>query len=465
MTQEFPLEPSPTEMRRLAEAAISFVIDHIGGLPDAPAAGTGGGDDLAATFREALPERGAPFEDLLPRFDAAVARSFNAAAPGYLAFIPGGGLTTAAIADLLAAATNRYVGLWSASPALAQIEWTAIRWLADMVAYPPEARGILTSGGSLATLSAIVTARRALLGDAFSDGVLYGTVHTHASVQKAAIVAGFSPANIRRIDTTPDLEMDVDALARAVAEDRATGLRPFLVIASAGTTNTGAVDPLPEIMDLADAEGLWVHADAAYGGFFVLTERGRAAMPGLERAHSITLDPHKGMFMPYGLGALLVRDGAALRAAHSTGDAAGYLQDLATAESWDFNDYSPELTRPFRGLRIWLALKLHGLAAFRDALDEKLDLTQQLTEGLKSCPAIEIPWHPRLSVVAFRLRDAGADANRALLARINASQRIFLSSTMIDGRFTLRACIVSHRTHADRITEAIDIITAAAAAS
>jgi aromatic-L-amino-acid decarboxylase len=257
--------------------------------------------------------------------------------------------------------------------------------------------------------------------------------------------------------------MDVDALARMVAEDREAGLVPFAVVASAGTTNTGAVDPIDAIGEVARAEGLWLHVDAAYGGFFQLTERGRARFAGIERADSITLDPHKGLFLPYGTGALVVREGQKLREGHHVGTSA-YLQDLAAdAHIPNFTEYSAELSRDFRGLRVWFPLKLHWVAAFREALDEKLDLAQHLYEQLKAIPELELPWEPELSIVPFRLRDGDDAANRRLLAAINDSRRVFLSSTVLEGRFTLRACILSHRTHGDRIDECVEIVRRAAA--
>jgi aromatic-L-amino-acid decarboxylase len=215
---------------------------------------------------------------------------------------------------------------------------------------------------------------------------------------------------------------------------------------------------------------MWLHADAAYGGFFQLTERGRKRFRGIERADSITLDPHKGMFLPYGTGSLLVRDGSLLREAHYSG--AAYLQDVVAGGEIlpNFSEYSPELSRDFRGLRVWLPLQLHGVAAFRDALDEKLDLARVAYDELRGEERLDLPWDPELSIVALRLAPlAGAGAeeederNRALLERINASKRVFLSSTMVDGRFTLRIAILSHRTHHDRIDEAIEIIRDAAA--
>jgi len=317
----------------------------------------------------------------------------------------------------------------------------------------------------MANFSAIVTARTARLPENFLAGTLYTTDQTHASVAKAAALAGFPVANVRRVPTTRELRMDLDGLRRALEDDRAAGFQPFCLIASAGTTNTGAVDPLAEAASLADREGLWLHVDGAYGGFFQLTDRGRARFAGIERADSIVLDPHKGLFLPYGTGALLVRDGPALRAAHRVG--AHYLQDLAPeGEIPNFADYSPELSRDFRGLRVWLPIKLHGLGAFREALDEKLDLARLLYQALQSTPGFQLPWEPELTVVAFCYQPRRGDANhfnQRLLERINASRRIFLSSTMIGDRYVLRACIVSHRTHRDRIEEAVEIIRSAAA--
>jgi len=249
-----------------------------------------------------------------------------------------------------------------------------------------------------------------------------------------------------------------------VREDRSAGLEPFLVVASAGTTNTGAVDAIADIADLTAEEGMWLHVDAAYGGFFELTERGRTKFRGIERADSITLDPHKGMFLPYGTGSLVVREGERLREAHFTG--AAYLQDLAgDDEIPNFSEYSPELSRDFRGLRVWFPLKLHGVSAFREALDEKLDLARVLFDGLCEIRGLELPWEPELTVVPFRLVDGDDEANKRVLARINASGRVFMSSTIVQDRFTIRACILSHRTHRDRIDECIDIIGRAVAGS
>ncbi len=456
----YALEPTESQMRAMAGAATDFIVRFVEALPESAAVDLEGALDLAGRIREAVPETGADFISLLAAIEEGAAKGFNTTGQGYLAYIPGGGLFAAALATYLASAVNRFTNLWNAAPVFAQIEATVIRWLADEFDYPEAARGILTTGGSLANFSAIVAARRALLPEDFLKGTLYVSDQTHASVAKSAVLAGFPPANVRSVPVTSELRLDLDAVQRMVAEDRRAGYRPFLLVANAGTTNTGAVDPIAACVGLARAEGLWVHADAAYGGFFQLTERGRKLFAGIDGVDSITLDPHKGMFLPYGTGCLLVREGQRLRQAHQIG--AAYLQDLAAEDEIpNFTDYSPELSRDFRGLRVWLPVKLHGLGAFRQALDEKLDLARFLYEGLRETPGFELPWEPELTVVPFRYSPTRGDAeafNRRLLERINASRRVFLSSTLVHDRFVIRACIVSHRTHRDRVQEGLEII-------
>jgi aromatic-L-amino-acid decarboxylase len=275
------------------------------------------------------------------------------------------------------------------------------------------------------------------------------------------MLAGLPAAAVRVVPSDARLRMDPAALEAMLGEDP----RPFLVVGSAGTTSTGAIDPLGALADLSERHGAWFHVDAAYGGFFQLTPRGRERLAGIERADSITLDPHKGLFMPYGSGILLVRDFEALGAAHSVD--ASYLQDLAGEHGGvpDFSAYSPELSRGFRGLRVWLPLHLHGVAAFREALDEKLDLAEHAAAELAATDGIELvpDGPPELSNVAFRLRDGDDDANRALQDAVNAARRVFISSTVLGGRFTLRFSILSFRTDRDRIDEALALVRQAAA--
>jgi aromatic-L-amino-acid/L-tryptophan decarboxylase len=457
-----PLEPSADEVRELGDQALDYVAAFTAGRRDAPASDFDGIEPLLERVRVPPPETGTPLAELLELIALASRKGHDTTGDGWLAYVPGGGLYSSALGEFIARATNRFVGVWEAAPVMAELEASVIRWLAGLFDLPATARGFLTTGGSMATLSAVVVARNHVLGDDLAAGTMYITSETHTASTKAAILAGIKPANVRLVPTTDRLRMDVAELERMIEEDRASGRKPFLVVASAGTTNTGAVDPIAAIGAVTRREGLWFHVDAAYGGFFALTQRGRSAFGGIEQAHSIVLDPHKGLFLPYGTGALLVRDGAALRVAHEIHGP--FLHDLAPeGDIPNFSDYSPELSRDARGLRVWLPLMLHGIAAFRGALDEKLDLTAWLDTELGRLPGIEVPWRPELSVVCFRAIDPDPDrADRrtaALLDRINESQRVFLSSTMVEGRLTIRVCILSVYTHRDRIEELVRIVT------
>lgn len=469
-TSPYPLEPSGAEMRRLAEAAMARIVPHLESLPDQPSADVAGAIELAREISGPMPESGRPFEEILDLlFSRAIPKSFNTAGPGYLAYIPGGGLFAAALADLIADTANRYTGVFAAAPALAQLEADALAWLCGLAGFPKAARGFFTSGGSLANWSALVVARRERLPENFLSGTIYASDQVHHSMVKAALLAGFPPDRVREIPTDDRYRMRPDLVAERIAADRAAGLTPFLVVASAGTTNTGAVDPLAEIAeiaDLADRERLWLHVDGAYGACFLLTEHGKEAFRGIERADSLAIDPHKGLFLPYGLGALLVRDGEALRRAHAVG--AAYMPNLQNdPDLVDFCEISPELSKPFRGLRLWLALQLHGVQAFRDALEEKLALTRHAADELRKIPGVEILAEPQLSVVAFRHRPPGLEGeplnawNRALIERINARGRVYLSGTDLRGAFAIRICVLSFRTHRDRIEACLEDVRAA----
>ncbi len=466
VTESWPLEPSPAQRAELLAAAGAMVEEFLHGLATAPMVDVDGAAEAAARVREPLPEAGAPLAEVLETVGLMAQKAVNTAGPGFFAYIPGGGLYASAVAEFLAASFNRYVSMAGVAPVAAEVEATVVRWLCDVFDYPAEARGVLTSGGSMANFSAVVAARKAHLGDDLSRGVVYVSAQAHASCAKAGYLAGIPASRIRLVPTDDRLRMDADALGWLIEADREAGLQPFLVMASAGTTNTGAVDPIGAVVDVGQRHGLWVHVDAAYGGPFRLTEHGRRLFAGIEAADSITLDPHKALFLPYGTGALLVRDGRLLREAHHV--AADYLQDLDSSDEGTPNaaEYSMELTRGFRGLRLWLPLKLHGAAAFRAALEEKLELARLAHEELAAAPGFEVPLEPELTVVSFRYLPEHGDAdafNQALLRRVNASRRVFLSSTRIDGAFVLRVCVVSHRSHREHVEDAVRVIRAAAA--
>ena len=460
MTVKYPLEPDAEEMRRLVDEAMDRIVPHVMSLPEQPAQNVEGAEAFARTLVEPLPQKGEAYEKILDRlFHEYIPRSFNAPGPGYLAYIPGGGIFFSAVADLISDAVNRYVGVFAAAPALAQLEANVVRWLCEIVGYSPGAGGVLTTGGSLANFTALVTARKALLGDDFMKATLYCSDQVHHSFQKSANLAGFPYANIREIASDDRFRMRIESLEEAVARDRAAGMRPFLVVGSAGTTNTGAVDDLESIARVAHRNQMWFHCDGAYGAFFVLTERGRRTMRGIEQADSIVLDPHKTFFLPYGTGGLLVKDAKALRRAHSLH--ADYLPQMQEEDLADFCEISPELSRDFRGLRVWLPLKMFGIAPFRQQLDEKLDLTGHATAELRKIDGVEIVAEPQLSIVAFRLKGSNDD-NREFLRRINAKKRVMLTPTIINGQFIIRICVVSFRTHLDRMQMCMEDIRDAA---
>ena len=447
----YPLEPPASEMRDLVHRALEKIIAHIESLPDQPAMNVEGATEFARTLIEPLPARGESYEKLLDfLFDEAIPRSFTAAGPGYLAYVPGGGLFHSAVADLIADAVNRYVGVCAAAPALVQLEANVVRWFCEILGMPPGSGGVLTSGGSLANFTGIVTARKTMLPDDFLRGTLYCSNQIHHSFQKAASLAGFPYANVRELPVDERFRIRIDALEEAIADDRRAGFTPFLIAGSAGTTGTGAVDDLEALARVARREQMWFHVDGAYGALFMLTGRGRAALRGIEQADSVILDPHKTLFLPFGTGAVLVRDARTLRRAHSTH--ADYMPDMQQEDELvDFCEISPELSRDFRGLRVWLPLKLFGIEPFREQLDEKLDLIHYTVEELRKIDGIEIVAEPQLTITAFRYRDDDA-ATRDLLRRITARKRVMLTPTTLpDGRFVIRIAIVSHRTHKDRV--------------
>jgi aromatic-L-amino-acid decarboxylase len=459
------LQPTPDEMRHIMALVSAFAAEVLEGLPTSRAATTEGAEALARSLREPVPTP-ASLETLLATLHEAAGKGFNQLHPGFFGYVPPVGLPIGAVADFLGALLSRYVGLWWPSPALVQLEWDALRWIIDALGYPPEARGTFTSGGSLASFEGVVTARYAILGSNHGQGRVYLTNQTHHSIERALNLAGLDPAMITVVPTNRDLEMDVAALEARIRGDKERGDRPFLVVANAGTINTGAIDPIDAIVEVAHREGAWVHVDGAYGGFFAMTEYGRHALRGMADADSITVDPHKGMFLPPGTGCILVRDGQYLRAAHAA--KAAYLDDLQPDDEVpNFSDYSLELTRPFRGLRIWMALKLYGWPAFIAALDNCRRLALVLDEALRQDPRFELPWRPALSTVSFRLRDRSNEANSQLEAAINDSGAVFLSSTALrvddEPELTwLRACILSHRTTDATVRQAVEVIFAAA---
>lgn len=456
-----PLECTPEQRRSWTEAVNAYAGDWLDRLPGLKAYEEEG--DGAGLLEEPISEHGTGMGRLLELIDREVnTPGLNPASGGHLGYIPGGGLYASALGDFLAAVTNRYAGVFFSSPGAVRMENRCIRWLCDLVGYPEGAGGNLTSGGSMANLIALVAARDHIglqAGD-FHRAVVYTTRQVHHCALKAIRFAGLASCTVREMPMDDRYRMRPGPLRRQVAEDRDNGLLPFMIFASAGTTDLGAIDPLEPLAEVADEHGLWFHVDAAYGGAFLLTDHGRECMRGMDRADSVIIDPHKGLFLPYGSGALLVREARTLY--ESQHMSASYMRDtLKKTEELSPADLSPELSRHFRGLRLWLPLQLLGTAPFRAALQEKLLLARWFHREIGGWEEMETGPEPQLSVSLFRWVPEGVDAdeaNRRLVDYLHADGRVFLSSTRMEDAVWLRLAVLHYRTHLDTLHRTLEIL-------
>ena len=388
----------------------------------------------------------------------------NPASGGHMGYIPGGGIYVSALGDYMAAATNRYAGIFYSNPGVVELENHLIRWMCKLVGFPETALGNLASGGSIANLIAITTARdaKAISGQKIEKAVIYLTEHVHHCIQKAIRIAGLNDAIIRYIPLDERYRMDAIAFAQQVEKDKKEGLNPFLVVGSAGTTDVGAVDPLNIVAMIAEKNNIWFHVDAAYGGFFMLVAGMKEKFKGIEKADSVVIDPHKGLFLPYGSGVILMKDVEAQRRSHYY--KANYMQDAEDESEYSPADLSPELSKHSRSLRMWLPLQLFGLKPFRAALEEKVMLCNYFYAEIQKI-GFEVGPEPELSVCIYRfVPQNGDDANSyntTLVEMVKKDGRIFVSSTTIDGVYWIRLAVLAHRTHQDHIDILLSIFRAA----
>ncbi|MEJ2005105.1 MAG: aminotransferase class I/II-fold pyridoxal phosphate-dependent enzyme, partial [Cyclobacteriaceae bacterium] len=428
------LEPTGDERNTWNNAACSFAVDSF--------------------HSEDYSDEGSDIEPLLEYLDLHLHHpGINAASGGHLGYVPGGGIYGASLGDYLAAVFNRYAGIYFASPGAVKMENSLIRWTGNLIGYTGNFAGNLTSGGSIANLIAIATARSAkqIRGMDYPRQAIYFSEHVHHCVTKDLRILGMDECVLREIPVDHNFHMDPAALERQVSSDIDQGLNPFLVIATAGTTDSGVVDPLEKIADISEKYDLWYHVDGAYGGYFILTQHGRTVLKGIERSDSFVVDPHKSLFLPFGSGMVVVRESRFLKNAHNA--TANYMQD---AEAFDEElspaDASPELTKHFRGLRMWLPLRLHGIKPFRACLNEKLELARYFYDEVKSQGFHTGP-EPELTIVLFRKgNDASSnDENRKIARELIRDGQIFISTTSINGIYWLRVAILSFRTHVHHI--------------
>jgi len=458
------LEPNETERNILLKRVDQFTNKFLENINQLPAF-ISTKDEGVGLYNSPIAEEGIDLDAALNLINHNVIRpGVKPCSPGYLAYIPGGGLYYSALADYLVAITNKYAGVYFAAPGAVRIEKMLLRWMTDFVDYPKSAAGDITTGGSIACLTAIVTAREAneLKTKDIPKSVVYLTKQTHHSLDKALRIAGLNECVKRFIPLDKNFRMDSEILNQTILEDKKSGLNPWLILASAGTTDSGAVDPLQSISEIAGNHNLWLHVDGAYGAAFALCEEGKKILTGLEHSDSLVLDPHKGLFLPFGTGVILIKDGQKLLDAFFY--EAQYLQDtkiLASSDEISPSDLSPELSRHFRSMRLWLPLKLAGVAPFRAALEEKLLLARYAYEKMKSISGFEMGPFPDLSIFTFRYipkRGEVNQFNQKLVEAVQRDGRIFLSSTTIDGKFTNRLAVLGFRTHLEKIDQAIEII-------
>jgi glutamate/tyrosine decarboxylase-like PLP-dependent enzyme len=461
MTTTTSLDLDQATMRRLGHRVADIVADHLATLRSQPVIT---GLDRRATdamLRQPPPRDGVAFEALIDTLQERVfAWHAREPHPGFLAYVPSCPTFPAVLGDWLATGFNFFAGVWPVASGPNGVEVAVLDWFRDWIGMPEGTGGLLTSGGSGANLTAVVAARHAAVGD---DGAqlatltMYTSSQAHSSVRRAGWIAGIPREQIRAVPTDGELRMRPDALAAMIRADRSAGRTPFLVVANGGTTNTGAVDPLHALADLCEREKLWLHVDAAYGGFAVLTARGREMLSGLGRADSVTLDPHKWLFIPFECGCLLARDPR--RLADIFRIYPEYLRDAeSSGEEINFADYGEQLTRYSRALKVWLSVSYFGTDAIAGAIDEGIDLAALAGELVETSPDLEVLSPAQFGICCFRAHPRGLDdpaaldaLNERILTAVNAGGQYFISSTRLGGAYALRVCVLGYRTTADDI--------------
>jgi aromatic-L-amino-acid/L-tryptophan decarboxylase len=452
----------PDAFRRLGYRAVDAIAARLAELPDAPVGERASREEMERRLREPLPEHGSDPELVL---DAALRNVLKPGLridhPRFFAFVPVPGNPLGVLADALVAGHSLFAGIWLASPGAAMVELVVLDWLRELCGLPSETAGLFVSGGSMANLTAVAVALQERAGPERPRATVYLSDEAHSSVQRALAVAGVAPRHIRVLASDGEQRLVPADLEVAIAADRAAGRLPACVIATAGSTGTGAVDPLEELRSVCDSEGVWLHVDGAYGAGAMLSPQGRARLGGLELADSLTLDPHKWLFQPLEAGCLLVRDGAALERTFRV--APDYLSAAAPAGSEvNFADRGIQLTRGFRALKLWMSLKVFGAAAFRGAIEHGLALAEHAEQQLTRHPSWEVVTPAQLGIVTFVPSAPGASPDELdeICARLASAALddgfAFLSTHRVRGRTALRLCTINPRTTREDVERTID---------
>ena len=456
------LEFSPERMRQIGYRVVDRLVEHLSTLSRQRVGTKADPAQLIAALREPIPERGMDFELVLERLEREVlANTMHVNHPRFFAYVPSPGNFVGAMADAIVSGYNVFAGTWISGSGPAAVELTVIDWLREMCALPAGAGGLFVSGGTVANLTALAVARHVRFREGLHNATVYFSDQAHSSFEKALRVIGLPDANVRKIASDSDFRLPVEGLAREIARDRERGLGPFCVIANAGTTNTGAVDPLPEIAELCRAEGLWLHVDGAYGAAATACERGRTLLGGLELADSLSLDPHKWLFQPYEIGCVLVRDGGHLKDAFRI--LPEYLKDTQQhSEEFNFTDYGIQLTRGFRALKLWMSIKVFGMGAFRGAIERGFALAEFAEKSVGGMPGWEIVTRAQMGIVCFRYGAADDATHMALVQAQLQDGFALVTSTVLRGRTVLRMCTINPRTTEADITQTLEKLDALA---
>jgi aromatic-L-amino-acid decarboxylase len=459
----------PDTMRNLGYLVVDRLAEHLADPRAHRLIVRATREELESRLFQSAPEQGEGFDGLLDRlWTDVIPYASRGEHPGYFAFIPSCHTWIGALGDLIASGTNMYTGSWMDGAGPTQLELTVLDWFRTWLGLPDTAAGVLVSGGSAANITALACARESLIGAMTDQVVAYVGDQAHSSIARAARTLGFRPDQVRVLPTGDDLRLSPDVVARAIEIDRERGLQPLLVAAAGGATNTGVVDPLPQLAEVCRREGLWLHVDAAYGGFGALTERGRAELAGIDLADSVTLDPHKWLYQPFECGAVLVRDGDLLRRAFQVNP--DYLHDTeAFTREVNFSDRGLQLTRMSRAVKIWLTIRFFGLGAIRRAIDRCLDLAEHAERRIRAEPSLELLHERAMSTVCFRRQLPGADeehlaeVNASLVRETEATGKALVSSTHLKGRYAVRMCVLNHTSETRDVDLVIDLFASSPA--
>jgi glutamate/tyrosine decarboxylase-like PLP-dependent enzyme len=450
------LEFSSDRMRQIGYRVVDRLVDHLATLPTQRVGTKGDPVALMKALTEPVPEQGMEFEAVLDQVERDVlANTMHVNHPRFFAYVPGPGNFVGAMADALISGYNVFAGTWISGSGPAAVELTVLEWLREMCGLPASAGGVFVSGGTMANLTALAVARHVKIRGRLEDATVYFSDQAHSSLEKALRVIGLPAENQRRVPSDSGFRLPTGELARQIELDRSAGKHPFCVIASAGTTNTGAIDPLPELSALCREQGLWLHVDGAYGAAAIIAERGRELLAGLELADSLSLDPHKWMFQPYEIGCVLVRDRDHLRETFRI--LPEYLKDTQLhSEEFNFTDYGIQLSRNFRALKLWMSIKVFGLAAFRAAIERGFVLAEFAEACLRGMPGWEIVTPAQMGIVCFRYSALDDDAHLSLVQTLLEDGFALITSTILRGQTVLRTCTINPRTTEADIRAALE---------